>query len=134
MWCYLSNIFGKNLGSDFEAVARWWISKKKNAILNTCCATLMWCIWTTRNDLFFQGVAWRNEKVMMIKLIKTLKRWLSGVQECRLAGVRSCGGGSYNQSTPTVTHRLGWSECSFLKLPDGDTIKFGTLNWANVSE
>ena len=25
----------------------------------------------------------------------------SGVQECRLAGVRSCGGGPYNQSAPT---------------------------------
>ena len=75
MWCYLSNIFGKNLGSDFEAVARWWISNKKNAILNTCCAALMWCIWTTRNDLCFQGEIWRNEKVIMIKLIRTLKRW-----------------------------------------------------------
>jgi len=72
---HLSKIFDKIIGSDFEAVARWWISNKKNVILNTCCAALMWCIWTTRNDLCFQGVAWRNEKVMMIKLIKTLKRW-----------------------------------------------------------
>ena len=59
----------------------------------------------------------------------------SGVQECRLAGVRSCGGGPYNQSAPTsLTHRLGWSECNILKLPDGPTIKFGTLNSAGDLE
>ena len=58
----------------------------------------------------------------------------SGVQECRLAGVRSCGGGPYNKSTPTFTHRLGWSECNILKLLDGATIKFGSLNWAGDLE
>jgi len=38
MWSHLSKIFNKNLGSDFESVATWWISNKKNATLNTCCA------------------------------------------------------------------------------------------------
>jgi len=29
MWLILSEIFGRNLGTDFESVARWWISNKK---------------------------------------------------------------------------------------------------------
>ena len=55
MWCHLSDIFDKNLGANFESVARWWVSNKKNTVLNTCCAALMWCSWKLRNDLCFQG-------------------------------------------------------------------------------
>ena len=75
MWSHLSKIFNKNLGSDFESVARWWTSNKKNAILNSCCAALTWCIWTTRNDFCFQGMTWKSEKDLMLKLIRTLKNW-----------------------------------------------------------
>ena len=55
MWCHLSESFDTNLGVNFESVARWWISNKKNAILNTCCAALMWCIWKMRNDMCRQN-------------------------------------------------------------------------------
>ena len=56
-------------------MARWWISNKKNAILNTCCAALMWCIWKTRNDICFQAKMWKSEKDILLKLLRTSKNW-----------------------------------------------------------
>ena len=75
IWCHLSEIFNTNLGANFESVARWWISNKKNAVLNTCCAALMWCTWKLRNDLCFQARQWRSEKDLLLKLIKMLRNW-----------------------------------------------------------
>ena len=75
MWCHLSEIFGRSLGADFESVARWWISNKKNDILNICCAALMWCIWKTRNDICFQAKMWKSEKDILLKLLRTSKNW-----------------------------------------------------------
>ena len=53
MWCHLSDIFDKNLGANFESVARWWVSEKKNSVLNTGSAALLWSLWKLRNDLCF---------------------------------------------------------------------------------
>ena len=75
MWRHLSDIFYKDLGADFESVARWWISNNKNVVLNTCYAALMWCTWKLRNDLCFQEKKWRSEKDLLLRLIKTLKNW-----------------------------------------------------------
>ena len=65
MWRHLSEIFDVNLGADYESVARWWLSNNRHAIMNMTCATLMWSIWKLRNDLCFQGKAWRSEKVLL---------------------------------------------------------------------
>ena len=54
MWCHLSDNFDKDLGTDFESVARWWISNNKNVVLNIYCAALMWSTWKLRNDLSIQ--------------------------------------------------------------------------------
>jgi len=34
VWEIISNLCGKQVGADFESVARWWISDKRNLILN----------------------------------------------------------------------------------------------------
>jgi hypothetical protein len=36
MWVVISEIVGKNVGTDFESVARWWLSDNKFKILNVC--------------------------------------------------------------------------------------------------
>ena len=82
MWRHLSEIFGINLGADYEFVARWWLSNNRNAIMNMTffgtimnmtCAALMWSIWKLRNDICFQGKAWRSEKVLLHKLLGRLR-------------------------------------------------------------
>ena len=84
MWCHLSEIFNTDLGINFESMARWWISNKKNAILNTYCVALMWCIWKMRNDLCFQEKLWRSEKDLLFKLIKILRNWLAPCKNVHL--------------------------------------------------
>ncbi|RCV41442.1 hypothetical protein SETIT_9G136600v2 [Setaria italica] len=60
----MAEIFDMQLGTDFESVARWWVSNRKNCVLNS------------RNELCFQGKQWVNEKKLLIKLVRTLKSWL----------------------------------------------------------
>ena len=78
----MAPIFGINLGADYESVARWWLSNNRNAIMNMTffgtimnmtCAALMWSIWKLRNDICFQGKAWRSEKVLLHKLLGRLR-------------------------------------------------------------
>ena len=78
---------------------------------------------------------WRNEKDLMLKLIRTLKNWRV---VCKNADSQAFDRVVEDLTTslhqPRSTHRLGWSECNILKLLDGATIKFGSLNWAGELE
>ena len=47
MWKHLSDIFDIALGSDYESVARWWLSNNSHYVLNMSCAALMWCFVET---------------------------------------------------------------------------------------
>ena len=76
MWKHLSDISNIQIGEDFESVARWWINNNKNSVLNMSGAALLWCIWNLHNGMCFQGKSWRNEKVLLNKLARTLKSWL----------------------------------------------------------
>ena len=76
---------------------------------------------------------WRNEKDLMLKLIRTLKNWRV---VCKNADLQA-----FDRVVEELTtslhqplHRLGWSDCNILKLPDGATIRFGSLNWAGGLE
>lgn len=55
MWDLCSNIFGLQLVGGFEAVAKWWISRKKHTVLNTCTSVVLSSIWSLRNAFCFQG-------------------------------------------------------------------------------
>jgi len=89
MWRHLSEIFDVNLGADYESVARWWLSNNRHAIMNMTCAALMWSIWKLRNDLCFQGKAWRSEKVLLYKLLGTLRNWQLLCKEAYLVDLAS---------------------------------------------
>ena len=43
MWKHLYDIFNIQIGVNFESIARWWISNKKNSVLNMCgaCITMV---------------------------------------------------------------------------------------------
>jgi hypothetical protein len=40
IWEEISGIFGVQVGSDFESVARWWVSNKKKILCSTYSALL----------------------------------------------------------------------------------------------
>jgi hypothetical protein len=58
LWESISSCFNKDLGADFESVARWWIREKRNHVLNILSSATMWIIWTIRNEMCFQDVRW----------------------------------------------------------------------------
>ena len=72
-WDHLSEVLGTQIGTDFESVARWWVSEKNNSVLNTCSAALLWSLWKLRNDLCFQERKWRDDRMVLSKLVQTLK-------------------------------------------------------------
>jgi len=74
-WSYLADILHINLGYNFEAVARWWVSNNKYKILNSCSAALMWCLWKTRNEFYFQGKSWLGEKPLVRRMVNMLQNW-----------------------------------------------------------
>ena len=59
----------------FESVARWWISDKRNLVLNYTCAAVLWTIWNLHNGLCFQGQKWRSVEVVLSRCAKTMRRW-----------------------------------------------------------
>ena len=69
----MSSIFDIQIGSNFESVARWWVSNNKNSVLNTVCAALMWSIWKLRNEMCFQGKTWKDERVALNRTVQALK-------------------------------------------------------------
>ena len=73
LWKHMSSIFDIQIGSNFESVARWWVSNNKNSVLNTVCAALMWSIWKLRNEMCFQGKTWKDERVALNRTVQALK-------------------------------------------------------------
>jgi len=75
LWNYIADIFGIPIGSNFESVARWWVSNKRNNVLNTCGAAFLWNIWKLRNEMCFQGKVWKDVKVVLNKMVRALESW-----------------------------------------------------------
>ena len=44
-WHLMSRILQVQIGTDFESVARWWISDHKNAVNNTCNSAMLGSLW-----------------------------------------------------------------------------------------
>ena len=75
MWEVCSSIFDTQLSGGFENVAKWWLSRKKHAVLNMCTSAVLWCIWNMRNVFCFQGEVWSDAKKLLRKVVAMLKRW-----------------------------------------------------------
>ena len=55
MWKYLYDIFNIQIGVNFESIARWWISNKKNSVLNMCGACITMVHLETKKRYVFSG-------------------------------------------------------------------------------
>jgi hypothetical protein len=75
IWEALSTIFKVQLGSDFESIARWWVSNNKHAVLNIFCSGVLWSFWSLRNEMCLQGRSWLGMDMVWGKVIGNIRTW-----------------------------------------------------------
>jgi hypothetical protein len=73
-WKVMSEVIGLELGTDFESVARLWISEKRHKIVNVCTSAALWAIWKLRNKFCFQGMRWTGVQVLL-RCSRMLRDW-----------------------------------------------------------
>jgi hypothetical protein len=75
IWMHISSFFELPIGDSYESIARFWISNKKHALLNSVCANVLWSLWKVRNDLIFNGQPWMDTKQVWRRVLGSLRRW-----------------------------------------------------------
>jgi hypothetical protein len=75
IWQIISKFFAIPLGTDYLSIARFWLSNKKNAVLNSVCSATLWCIWKFRNDMIFNGQPWLNLHQIIRMILLSIRRW-----------------------------------------------------------
>jgi hypothetical protein len=65
-WILCSEITSKQLATDFESVAKFWLQEKSKSCLNVLTMDVFWSIWKFRNDMCFQG----RKRIGMQELMK----------------------------------------------------------------
>ena len=73
----LSEIFNRQVGTDFVSVGTMWISNRKFIVENVFCAAALWGLWKLRNSLCFQGSLWIDVRVLIVKVTTMLQNWSS---------------------------------------------------------
>ena len=75
IWETISDILEIQIGSDFESIARWWISEDRNSVINVISSATLWSIWTIRNAMCFQGLRWPGVKVLLQRTSAFIRSW-----------------------------------------------------------
>jgi len=75
MWCYLSDILGRNVGMDFLSIGQMWINNNRCLVDNMFCAAALWGLWKLRNGLCFQGMVWRSVLSLLVAILNMLTSW-----------------------------------------------------------
>ena len=77
LWSILSEIFNRQVGTNFVSVVTMWISNRKFIVENIFCAAALWGLWKLRNNLCFQGTLWVDVRVLIMKVTAMLQNWSS---------------------------------------------------------
>jgi hypothetical protein len=64
----LSDLLGVRLGGPLDSIGKFWLSNKKNSVINIFTSATFWCLWTLRNDLCFQRLGWRGMDILLHKI------------------------------------------------------------------
>lgn len=92
IWQEISSLFGKTtIGTDFESVARWWISNKNNTVLNCVCAATLWSLGNCVMVCVFREGRGVVEQVFS-RIAQTLKSWSVLSKEGAKEGIDSKAG------------------------------------------
>jgi hypothetical protein len=74
VWEHISEVCGKNLGTDFESVANMWLHDNKFKTFNICTTATLWAIWKFKNELCFQGTRWTAMGVILRKVASMIRK------------------------------------------------------------
>jgi hypothetical protein len=75
MYKHLSEVLDRHVGSDFISLGTMWLSNKKFSVANSFCAAALWGLWKLRNSLCFQGLLWKDGRVLLLKVAAMLQNW-----------------------------------------------------------
>ncbi|KAG0536912.1 hypothetical protein BDA96_03G102500 [Sorghum bicolor] len=75
MWAMLSDVLGVQLGSSVDSVGKYWLSNKKNGVINAFSSATLWCLWKLRNDLCFQRMEWKSMEILYHSISGTEQNW-----------------------------------------------------------
>lgn len=76
VWSMISDLFKKPLGTNYDFVARFWVSNNKNSAINIVCTATMWCLWKFRNSMIFSNTIWSTIKQVGWNILKTIRHWM----------------------------------------------------------
>uniref|UniRef100_A0A453CP96 Reverse transcriptase zinc-binding domain-containing protein n=1 Tax=Aegilops tauschii subsp. strangulata TaxID=200361 RepID=A0A453CP96_AEGTS len=76
VWPFIADHFKIQIGTDFESVARFWVSNKKNSALNMVSSAVLWCLWKYRNSIIFNNTIWTSISQVWRLILRTLKFWV----------------------------------------------------------
>jgi hypothetical protein len=60
LWEVVAEIVDRPLVTDFESMAKWWITHKSCNSDNVFYTAVVWSVWNLRNKLCFQGQCWKG--------------------------------------------------------------------------
>ena len=76
IWSFVSHFFQKPVGTNFESVARFWISNKKHGALNIVSSAVLWCLWKYRNSMIFNNTIWTSITQVWGLIHRMIKFWV----------------------------------------------------------
>jgi hypothetical protein len=62
-------------GTDYESVAKIWLSNKKNGVVNIVTSVVCWSIWKLRNAMIFRKVTLVGMRLLWQKIVPMLGCW-----------------------------------------------------------
>jgi hypothetical protein len=74
-WIVISELFGFQVGMDIISIGKFWLSHKKNSLVNMITVAVVWSVWKLRNELCFQKIGWRNMDVLFYQIHGLLQNW-----------------------------------------------------------
>lgn len=73
----MSRILGVQLGGSLESIVRFWLSNKRNGVVNITrsVSASVWCLWKLGNDLCFEITPWRCMAILLYRISMTIQTW-----------------------------------------------------------
>lgn len=75
VWKVISEVCDRTVGTSFESVGTFWLSNRRNGVLNIVSSAVIWNLWKLRNDLCFQRLRWRCMAMLLYRVAATVQRW-----------------------------------------------------------